>query len=131
MFIYYIFVSVHLSKSRHRVLRSHRSKMGIIYIYIFAIIKKCAVPVRPRGNLRAHCFHDYIYILHTYTYYIIIYHILHMYYMYYNINCNMYMLHLRGSIDFILEDIGVIDSPQIPHYLHQSKFIYVSNENYS
>ena len=37
-----------------------------IYIYIFAIIKKCAVPVRPRGNLRAHCFHDYIYILHTY-----------------------------------------------------------------
>ena len=103
----------------------------ILYIYIFAIIKKCAVPVRSRGNLRAHCFHDYIYILHTYTYYIIIYHILHMYYMYYNINCNMYMLYLRGSIDFILEDIGVIDSPQIPHYLHQSKFIYVSNENYS
>lgn len=55
----------------------------------------------------------------------------HMYHMYYNINCNMYMLYLRGSIDFILEDIGVIDSPQIPHYLHQSKFIYVSNENYS
>ena len=46
-----------------------------------------------------------------------------MYYMYYNINCNMYMLYLRGSIDFILEDTGVIDSPQIPHYLHQSEIL--------
>ena len=43
--------------------------------------------------------------------------------MYYNINCNMYMLYLRGYIDFILEDIGVIDSPHIPHYLHQSEIL--------